>query len=309
MNRRRVPGTELYVSPICLGTMTFGTPVREKEAIELVNYAVDCGINFIDTANMYEGYTRTLGSSGGIAEEILGKALKYKRNDVIIATKVGMKVGSEPEDEFTSPKAIKKHLDKSLKRLKTDFIDIYYLHKYDPVTPPLEILHALNEAITDGKIRYIAVSNYSAAELESLLRVSKKNNLPMPVMCQPPLSILKQDALFDIVPLCVENKIGVVPYQVLQGGLLTGKYKRGQSIPENSRKAEKDGWVWQLTDELFDKLEEIQSESDKEELTMTQYAIQWSLRQSGVVSAIIGVKNTTQVDEAVRAVINTAVRN
>ena len=301
MEYRNMPGTDLNVSTVCLGTMTFGTPVGEKDAVRLVNTALDRGINFIDTANMYEGYSRVPGSSGGVAEEILGKALKGTRSRVVLATKVGMKVGSEPEDEFTSPAAIRKHLDRSLKKLGVDTIDLYYLHKYDPVSPLEEILHALDHVIRQGKIRYYGVSNYSAEQLSKLIETADKFKLPRPVVCQPPLSLLKQDALADIIPVCVREGISAVPYQILQGGLLTGKYKKGKPAPQGSRMDEKPDWVWDMTEQVCDMLERIEREASNTGLTMTQYAIRWALSCPGVVSAIVGVKREEQINEAVIA--------
>ena len=282
--------------------MTFGTPVGEPEAIRIVHWALDHGINFIDTANIYEGYARYIGSPGGVAEAIIGKALKGRRDQAVLATKVGMHVGDAPEDEGTSPAAIRKHLELSLKRLCTDVIDIYYLHKPDPKTHLVETLGALDQAIREGKVRYYGVSNYSAQELSDLLTVADANGLPRPVVCQPPLSLLKQNVLFDLLPLCEQERIAVVPYQVLQGGLLTGKYRRGNPWPVDSRKAEKSGWVWNLTDELFDRLEEIDAQARQAGLTMTQYAIRWVLSQPAVVAAIVGVKRTAQLEDTIAAI-------
>jgi len=301
MKYNSVFGTDMKVSSICLGTMTFGAPVAENEAIGLVLHGLDSGINFIDTANMYEGYARVPGSMGGVAEEILGKALKGRRNSAIIATKLGMKVGDMPEDEFTSPAAIKKQLEKSLQRLKTDIIDIYYLHKHDSAVPPAEIAGAMAEEIKKGNIRSYAVSNYTHAQLEALVTAAELDGLPTPVMCQPPLSLLKQESLGDIIPYCSRRKIAVIPYQILQGGLLTGKYKRGAPIPANSRKAEKPDWLWDFNDTLFDRLEEIEGTAAAEGLDMTSYAMCWALRQPGVASVIAGVKSIQQIDAAVAA--------
>ena len=290
MKKRRIPKSDLDISPICLGTMTFGTPVGEAEALKLVGYALDKGINFIDTANMYEGYARYIGSPGGTGEEILGKAIAGRRGDFVIATKVGMKVGDAPEDEGTGPAAIRNHLT-----------DIYYLHKPDPETPLLETLQALDEVIRAGKVRYYGISNYSAAQVSELLATADANGLPRPVIHQPPLSLLKQDLCADLLPLCDKEGIGVAPYQVLQGGLLTGKYRRGEPVPEDSRKAEKGAWVWDLTDELFDTLEAAEKKAGNEGITITQYAIRWALRQPAVVAPVIGIRKTSQIDDAVAA--------
>lgn len=239
MKNRQIPNTDLNVSSLCLGTMLFGTPVGEPDAIRLTHYAIDRGINFIDTANMYEGYIRYIGSAGGMSEKILGKALAGYRNKVVLASKVGMKVGEASEDEGTSPAAIRKQLEGSLKRLAVDTIDVYYLHKPDPEVPLEQILGTLAEVIKEGKIRHYGISNYSAGQLQELLETADANNLPRPVICQPPLSVLKQDALKDIIPLCENENIAVAPYQVLQGGLLTGKYRRGQEVPPDSPKLKK----------------------------------------------------------------------
>ncbi len=301
MKKTNIPKTDLYVSQICLGTMTFGTPVGKKNAIHLIQKAMDLGINFIDTANMYEGYARFPGSGGGVAENIIGEALKGRRDQVVLATKAGMRVGPAPEDDGTSPAAIRKQLDLSLKRLQTDFVDIYYLHRPDPDIPVAEVLGALERVIRQGKVRHYGISNFSADQLSGLLAIADKNNLPRPVICQPALSLLKQESLTGLIPLCKQQNIAAAPYQILQGGLLTGKYKRGERLPENSRKLKKSDWMWELTDEIFNRLEKIETLSKKENLSMTQYAIRWVLKQQAVVSAIIGVTRTEQLEEAVLA--------
>ncbi len=299
MEKRQIPNTDLSVSRICLGTNTFGTPVGEDDAIKLVHAALDLDINFIDTANMYEGYTRYPGSPGGVAEEYLGKALAGRRDKVVLATKVGNKVGPEAEDDGTSPAAIGKQLDLSLKRLATDFVDIYYLHKPDiHNTPLLEIIGALNEAITAGKILHYGVSNYSADQLAALLKTAEENGLPRPVIHQPPHSLLQRDVEKDLLPLCAKEGIAAAPYGVLQGGLLTGKYRRGQQIPPDSRKAQSD-WIGDLDDALFDKLEAIETRANGLGMSMMEYAIKTTLKQPAVVSVVLGVKRIDQLEELV----------
>ncbi len=295
-----IPRTDLAVSPVCLGTMTFGTPVAEAEAIQLVHHALGRRINFFDTANAYEGYARFVGSPGGVAEAILGKALRGRREGVVVATKVGMKIGPGPED-YTSPEAIRRNLDLSLARLGIDRIDLYYLHRPDPVTPLADILGALDGAIRAGKIRYYGISNYSVAQVAELLRVADSLGLPRPVAHQPPLSLLKPEVAADLLPLCAREGIAAVPFQVLQAGLLTGKYRRGAPPPANSRKAEKDAWVQALDGPLFDRIERFEADAAAQGLTLTQFAVRWALRQPAVVSAIIGVKTALQIDQAVEA--------
>lgn len=299
---KKIPNAKISLSPITLGTMTYGAPVAFDDAVSLTRYAVERGINHIDTANMYEGYNRYAGSAGGVAEEIVGKAIKtVRREDVIIATKLGMKVGSAPEDEGTSPAAIRKQLDASLRRLDTDYVDLYYLHKPDPTCAMEEILAALQQEIQAGKIRYYGVSNYSAEQLAALLRCADEQDLPRPVICQPPLSLLKPAACEALLPLCEKEGIAVVPYQIYQGGLLTGKYHRGMEMPAGSRAAEKPEWMMAMDDGLFDKLESFAADAAARGLTMAQYALRWALEQPAVISALVGVKTTAQIDAALAA--------
>ena len=303
MQYSRIPGTELTVSKICLGTMTFGSPVGETDAVRLVRYAREKGINFVDTANMYEGYNRYAGSHGGVAEEIVGKAIQGARQDYIVATKLGMKVGTEPVDEFTSPEAIRVQLRRSLARLSTDYVDLYYLHRYDPNTAPGEIARAIGQELKAGTIRAWGVSNYSRDQLAALLAAAREENIAPPAMCQPPLSLLNTGALDALIPFCAENGVGVIPYQALQGGLLSGKYRRGMEPPAGSRAAEKPDWVKPMTDEMWAVLESTEKAAAAAGQTMVQYALSWALHQPGVVSTLIGVKRESQIDEAAGAAI------
>ncbi len=317
MQMRQIPKTDLQVSPICLGTMTFGTPVAEPDAINLTQWAIGHGVNFIDTANMYEGYARSAGSAGGVAEEILGKALRGRRDQAVLATKVGMKIGDAPEDDGTSAAAIRLQLDRSLQRLQTDYIDLYYLHRPDPEVDTAEMLGALNESMQQGKIRYYAVSNYSAEQLQQLLETADENDLPRPVVIQPYFNLLKREATLDLpgcgpvtmrveqdlLPLCEREQIGVVPYRILESGLLTGKYRRDAAPPPGSRADENPQWLSpDIPDEVFDQLEAIQQQAATEGLSMVQYVIRWTLDQPAVIAPIVGVKRVEQLADAIQAV-------
>lgn len=301
MKMRSLGSTGPSVSSVCLGTMTFGTPVAEAKAIELTHWALDHGINFIDTANMYEGYARFVGSPGGVAEEILGKALRGRRDMVVLATKAGNKVGDAPEDSGTSPIALRAQLDRSLKRLRTDHVDIYYLHKPDPATPLLESLATMQQLIRQGKVRTYGVSNYPAPLLEELLKTADANGLPRPIVHQPPYSLLKRDVEADLLPLCLREIIAVVPYQVLQGGLLTGKYKRGGQPPPDSRKSEKSDWLPELDAALYDRLEQIEAEAEAKGRSMMTHAIAAILEHPAVASIIVGVKRPDQLATLIAA--------
>jgi aryl-alcohol dehydrogenase-like predicted oxidoreductase len=302
MDQRTIPKTNLKVSPLCLGTMTFGTPVGEEDAIRLTHHAIEEGINFIDTANMYEGYKRYIGSPGGVAEDILGKALKGKRAQVILATKVGMKIGAADDDLGLSRNHLMREIDRSLTRLKCDYIDIYYMHKPDPFIPMAESVKTFDDMIQAGKIRYWGVSNFSAVELSDLLKVCDENGWHRPVVVQPAYSLLKRDIEKDLLPLCQLEQIGVLPYQVLQGGVLTGKYQRGMEIPKDSRQAEKPEWTMALTEATFDQVEHYKAEAQARGRSLIQHALNALLEQPSVVSLVVGFKRMVQVDELIAAV-------
>jgi len=278
--------------------MTFGDPVPEKESIDLVHGAIDLGINFIDTANVYEGYSRFMGSSGGVAEEILGKALKGKRDKVILATKVGSPHGSGPHDAGLSGKTVMQDLDTSLKRLKTDFIDLYIIHWPDPETPLETTLSAMETAMRQGKILSFGVSNHYAAQLCELLWIAEKNGWPKLVSSQIPYSMLRREFHNDL-EFCANHDIAVTPYQMLQGGLLTGKYKRGKSAPENSRLVEHPGWIRNPDDAIFDVLEATETIAGELNVPLAQYAMAWTLAQPAMSSMVVGVKTMKQIEDAV----------
>ena len=169
MHLRPLGSSGLLVSPVCLGTMTFGTPVAEPESIALVHAAIDMGINFIDTANVYEGYARYLGSAGGVAEAIVGKAIRDRRDRVVLATKVAAPVGPGPQDRGLSAVHILRELDRSLARLQTDVIDLYIIHWPDKHVPLDVTLRAMETAVQQGKVRYFGASNHAAWQMSEML--------------------------------------------------------------------------------------------------------------------------------------------
>lgn len=302
MERCLIPNTNIQVSTLCLGTMTFGSPVAEADAIRLTHAALERGINFIDTANMYEGYARYVGSPGGVAEVILGKALKGKRDKVVVATKVGMKIGPADDDQGLSPAHIRREIDRSLQRLGSEYVDLYYMHKPDPIVPLADSVRTFDELVRVGKVRAWGVSNLTAAQLADLLQVCDQNNWLRPAVIQPAYSLLNRAIETDLLPLCVRERIAVIPYRVLEGGVLTGKYRRGQGAPKGSRLLEKPEWTLAVTDENFDRLEQVEAEAKARNLKLTEYALRSLLEQAGVVSLVIGVKRIEQLDHLIAAV-------
>lgn len=300
MQLRPLGSSGLLVSPICLGTMTFGTPVGEAEAIRLIHAAIDMGINFVDTANVYEGYARYLGSPGGVAEEIVGKALRDRRDQAILATKVAAPVGPGPQDRGLSAVHILRELDRSLKRLQTDVIDLYIIHWPDKHVPLEITLRALDTAVTQGKTRYFGASNHPAWQLCEMLWLADRSLLPRVISSQIPFSLLRRELQNDL-PFCQQHGIGVTPYQSLQGGLLTGKYRRGQPPPSDSRAAEKPEWMWKQDDALFDRLEALAGLAAEAGIPLSQYALAWTLTQPAMSSLVVGVKSLEQIQDAVAA--------
>lgn len=301
MQYRVLGSSGLMVSPICLGTMTFGTPVGEADAVRLVHESIGLGVNFIDTANAYEGYARVLGSPGGVAEQIVGKALQGRRDQVILATKVAAPLGHGPLDRGLSAVHILRELDNSLRRLATDVIDLYIIHWPDKVTPLEVTLGAMDQAVRQGKVRYFGASNHSAWQLCRLLWLADTQGGPKVVSSQIPFSMLMRPFQNEL-EFCAQHGIGVTPYQSLQGGLLTGKYKRGQSDPSDSRAAEQPSWVWERNDALFDQLEGIEALAKQAGVPMAQYVLAWTLAQPAMSSLVVGARRIEQVKDAVAAV-------
>ena len=300
MKLRRLGASGLLVSPICLGTMTFGTPVPDDAAIKLIDAALDLGINFIDTANVYEGYNRYLGSPGGVAEEIVGKAVHQRRDKVVLATKVGAPVGPGPQDRGLSASHILREVDHSLRRLQTDYIDLYIFHWPDKHVPPETSLAAMDLCIRQGKVRCFGVSNHAAWQQCELLWLAERHGQARIVSSQIPFSLLRRELQQELA-FCEKYDIGVTPYQALQGGLLTGKYRRGGAAPAGSRAAEKPEWMWQMQPALFDQLEAIESLAKESGISMTQLSLAWALGQPAISSLIVGVTRIEQLHEAIAA--------
>ena len=300
MDYRTLGTSGLRVSPICLGTMTFGEPVNEADSIRLVHAALDMGINFIDTANCYEGYRRVLGSPGGWAEEIVGKALRDRRDEAVLATKVGAPLGPGPQDRGLSPLHIQREVDASLKRLQTDVIDLYIIHWPDRFTPREATLSAFDRIVRQGKVRYFGASNHSAWQLCEFVSMAQQHGWPRVVSSQIPFSMLRREFQQDL-DFCEEYDIGVTPYQSLQSGLLTGKYQRGQAPSADSRVAEKPAWVGEIDDARYDKMEQLQKLVAETDIPPAQYALAWTLTQPAMASLVVGVKRLEQIEDAVAA--------
>ena len=295
MNTRFLGNTGVRVSELCLGAMTFGGrgywknvgQVEQKEADVLVGMALDGGINFFDTANVY---------SEGRSEEILGKALGSRRKDIVLATKVRGRVGPGPNDVGLSRKHILESCDASLKRLGTDWIDLYQVHSFDPHTPLEETLRALDDLVRAGKVRYLGASNYTGWQLMKALAISDARGLERFVTLQALYSLISRDLELELVPLSLEEKLGILPWSPLGGGFLTGKYRRGKPRPQGARRTEAAGQFLQFDEEKgFDVVEELERVAAAHTATITQAALNYLLRKPGVTSVIIGAKTPEQL--------------
>ena len=299
---RSIPHTQLRVPPICLGTMTFGTPVDARTARSIVHWSMDHGLNFIDTADIYEGYCRFVGSAGGVAESIVGSAVAGCRARAIIATKVGNAVGPTAADRGLGRERLLAACDRSLARLQTDWIDLYYMHRPDPDTPLEESIGAFADLIRAGKVRHWGLSNFDAAQTRQVLAACDGHGWPRPVAQQPPYSLLNRGIEADLLPLCRSEGIAVIPYQVLQGGLLTGKYRDPSAPPAGSRGAEKPEWLPALKDaEIQLELARLAEHAAAARLGLLEYAIRSTLAVPAIASIVLGVKNVEQLAQAVRA--------
>ena len=296
MQQRRIPNTDLDVSVVCLGTMTFGTPVDQQGVDGIIDWCLDNGLNFIDTADMYEGYTRFLGSPGGKSEAFIGNALVGRRDQAVITTKVGNPVG---DDSYSGKGLGRDHvlhqIDASLGRLRTDYVDIYEMHIDDPDTPLEESIAVMAGLIEAGKVRHWGFSNFEPDDIHRMIALCDGNGWPRPVIAQPQLSWLVRDSEEAYIPACIEYDIAVTPYRTLQAGLLTGKYKRGQGAPPGSR-GDESSWLDDPDDELWDRIEQFEREAEETSLTPTQYAVKWLLDRPGVTSVIVGCKRPDQLE-------------
>ena len=295
MKMRFLGNSGVKVSELCFGAMTFGGKgrwknigeVEQKDADELIRMALDGGINFFDTADVY---------SEGLSEIILGKALGNNRKNIILATKVRGRTGQGPNDVGLSRHHIIESCNASLKRLGTDYIDLYQMHSFDPYTPQEETLRALDDLVRSGKVRYIGASNHTGWQLMKALAISDKQNLEKFVTLQAYYSLIARDLENELVPLCLDQNLGILPWSPLGGGFLTGKYKREKERPENARRSDPENQFLQFDeDKGFDIVDELETVAKNHNATITQAALNYLLRKPAVSSVIIGARNKEQL--------------
>ncbi len=297
---RNLGKSGLRVSPLCLGTMNFGNDqfgCDEATSVGIIHAYLDAGHNFIDTANVY---------SGTQSEVIVGKAVKGRRDSVVIATKAASPLGPGPFESGTSRKHLMRAVEDSLHRLDTDYIDLYQMHRYDDLTPIEETLGTLNDLVRSGKVRYIGVSNWPASAIVEAATIAAMKGWEPLVSLQPQYSILTRDIEVEIVGVCQKFGLGIIPWSPLGGGMLTGKYKRGEEPPEDTRFGAPGPFqaVWRsraLRDRNYDIVDVVLEEAQKLGISPVALSLAWNVDRPGVVSPIIGPKNVKQLEDNLAA--------
>ena len=298
MEYRRLGSSGLKVSEISLGSwLTYGTAVEQQTANDCIKRAFELGINFFDTSNAY---------NAGEGEKALGAALKpYKRSDYVLSTKVFFPMGPGPNDRGLSRKHIREQCDASLERLGVDYIDVYFCHRYDDTTPVEETLVALNDLVSAGKILYAAVSEWTADQIGDAVDVSQSLGLRPLVANQPIYNMFERYIEREVLPVCQSAGIGQVVFSPLAGGILTGKYKPGQELPQGSRAADSSvNFIVKsyLRDDVLTTVQELSKLAEGQGISVAQLALAWTLRQPGISTALIGASRASQVEENVKAV-------
>ncbi|HZI84200.1 MAG TPA: aldo/keto reductase [Casimicrobiaceae bacterium] len=295
MEFRRLGDSGLEVSVICVGTMTFGDRTDAAAARKIIASALDAGVNFIDTADVYVK---------GASEAIVGPAIAANRRRWILASKVGNVMTAKPHDGGLSRRWILQACEDSLKRLATDYIDIYYLHRDDTETPLDETVETMGELIRAGKIRYFGVSNYRGWRIAEVVALCADIGVPRPVVSQPYYNLFNRTPEVEILPACDYYGLGVVPYSPLARGVLTGKYVPGAEAPADSRVGRKDGRIMEteFRPESLAIAQTLRAHAEKKRMTATQFALAWVLSNRIVSSVIAGPRTFEQWTDYLTAV-------
>lgn len=299
MDKNRLGKSDLRVSKVGLGALHFGAYLSEYQSMELISYALDSGINLIDVGPLY---------GNGLAEAIVGKSLLGRRDKILLTTKVGLlrrklNDGSFGVDVLSlTSKNITESLERSLKQLRTDYVDLFQLHAYDSSTP-LEIsLGVLNKLVIEGKIRAIGISNFSPEQLTEAVEIIKLNNWSPISSIETHFNMIERMAVKKLGPLCMENCIGMLPYRSLARGILSDKYKIGLPLPENSRAV--DSWRvrdW-LTHDTLSLVDALSKYSAGKNISITQLSIAWLLAHQFIPTVLIGARTTLQLQQNIESI-------
>jgi aryl-alcohol dehydrogenase-like predicted oxidoreductase len=283
--------TGIRVSELCLGAMTFGREADEATSRSMLDRFLDAGGNFVDTADVY---------SDGVSEQITGRALGAKRAEVVLATKVRFPTGPGSNDVGLSRRHIRLGVEASLRRLNTDWIDLYQVHCWDERTPLEETLSTLDDLVREGKVRYIGASNFAAWQLAKSIGVSALHKWEAFASLQPEYSLITRDIERELLPLSRVEQLAVLPWSPLAGGILTGKYRPGEELPAGTRGAETEEpitFTYRLDDRAWRVVDAVRKVAADTGKTEAQVALNWVVNQSGVTAPIIGVRNQAQLGD------------
>ncbi|HWO00224.1 MAG TPA: aldo/keto reductase [Blastocatellia bacterium] len=301
MNIKRLGRTGLKVTEVCLGTMTFGHQCDEQTSFKIMDAAAARGVNFIDTADVYPIPVSL--ETAGRTEEIVGRWLRGRREEFVLATKCRMQMGSGANDVGLSRKHVLSAIEASLRRLGTDYVDLYQVHAPDPETPIEETLHALDRIVESGKARYIGCSNFQSWQLAKALWTSERLGFARFDSVQPRYNLLFREIEHDLFPLCEDQGIGAIIYNPLAGGLLTGKHRRDAAPAENTRFAVAGYYRDRYWNEAcFDAVERLVRFFKPREKSLTHVALAWTLKQRAVTSSIVGATSAEQLQDTLRGV-------
>lgn len=291
MEYRQLGKSGLQVSAMGLGANPFGLEVDESGAAAVVNRAIDLGITFIDTADIYHA---------GRSEEFLGKALRGHRHEVVLGTKAGGAMGDGPNDRGASRKHLMDSVHAALRRLQTDYLDVFQIHHPDPLTPPEETMRTLDDLVREGTVRYIGCSNYATWQLCEAIQVARFHNLTPLASAEEHYNLLYREIEREFIPLCRSEGIGLIPYFPLAGGFLTGNYRRGQS-PKPGSRGMRPTFVRWTTERNWNLLNELERFTRERGHSVAELALAWLVAQPIVSTVIAGAEKPEEVEENVRA--------
>ncbi|WP_172196033.1 aldo/keto reductase [Saccharibacillus qingshengii] len=287
MKHNRLGRSGLYVSELGLGTNAFGKRADEETSIRVIHAAMDGGIDFIDTANIYAGTE---------SERIIGRALEGRRDRAILTTKAGLPRGEGPNERGSSRRHLQKELESSLKRLKTDYVDLYQIHTFDPYTPLEETLRTLDDFVSSGKVRYVGASNYTAWEFMKALGISEREGFVRYISSQTSYSLADRTPERELIPMCLDQEIGLIPYFPLAGGILSGKYGSGGSAPEGSRAETDPNFNRFMNDSYLELGRRVGEWAAEAGTTPSALSLAWLMRRPAVSTVIAGATNPQQVE-------------
>ncbi|MGG4043784.1 aldo/keto reductase [Paenibacillus favisporus] len=293
MKYRYLGHTGLEVSVLGLGTNAFGKRADQDTSIRIIHHALDHGVNFIDTANIYAGTE---------SERIIGLALEGRRQKAVLATKAGLIMGQGPNGRGSSRYHLMQELENSLRRLRTDYVDLYQIHTFDPHTPLEETLRTLDDMVRSGKVRYIGASNYAAWELMKAIGISEAKGLNRFVSTQVSYSLADRTPERELVPMCLDQGVGIIPYFPLAGGILTGKYSLENRAPEQSRADTDPNFSRFVIDRNIQLGQEVGRLAAGLELAPSSLSLAWLMGRPAVSTVIVGATRTSQLADNLRSV-------